>query len=143
MDMDNPEWKSFFATLMARRHREALIAFNEEKEGMVDVVGTQLAAGFMNEGVIQKLKKTFYQCKEEDKFLAYNLLTITEKTMKEILPQALAKAAEQLSAVEMTHEFSQELEQERAQWRKDNPDLAEKSIFDEDNEGAKFTLARR
>jgi len=143
MDMNDPEWQAFSAKLMAGRHKKAQREFNTAKEKIGEMVGTQLAGAFMNEGVIQSLKKNFYQCKQEDKLLMYNMLAVTEKAMKEILPQALAEAAERILAETMTHEFSQELEQERGQWRQDNPDLAEKSIFDKDNEGAKFTLARR
>ena len=143
MDTNSPEWNKFFKKLIASRHKEATLEFESAKKEMAESVSTKLAAIFADELFIENLKKAFFQCKQEDKLLAYNIFTMTEKTLKEIIPQALTKAAKQIASQSMTHEFNQELEEQREQWRKENPKLAQKSIFDEDNEGAKFTLARR
>jgi hypothetical protein len=143
MDINSPEWSEFFKKLMASRHKEAALEFESAKKEMAESVSTKLAAIFTDELFIENLKKAFFQCKQEDKLLAYNMFTMTEKTLKEIIPQALTKAAKQITSQSMTHEFNKELEEQREQWRKENPELVQKSIFDKDNEGAKFTLARR
>tara|TARA_R100001163_G_C4904634_1_gene91694 strand:- start:7 stop:438 length:432 start_codon:yes stop_codon:yes gene_type:complete len=143
MDMDSPEWKGLSDRLKAKRQRESQVWFSMRRSALAEVIREAVTNVICTGEVTAKQEKEYFSCKEEDKFFQYNVLRLVRATMDEIIPQVMEEASQRVLAVEMTHDLDPETEKARDQWRKDNPDLAQKSILDEDNEGAKFTLARR
>ena len=143
MDMDSPEWKGLSDRLKAKRQRESQVWFSMRKSALAEAIREAVTNIICTGEVTAKQEEEYFSCKEEDKFFQYNVLRLVRATMDEIIPQVMEEASQRVLAMEMTQELDPETEKAREQWRKDNPDLAQKSIFDEDNEGAKFTLARR
>jgi len=143
MDMNNPEWEAFSNKLMASRHKQAQKKYNIRKSALANLIRQVTREVFGDEKALKKQEKEYFACKEEDKFFQYNVLLLVRNTMSEIMPQVMEVACEKILAESMTHEFNSEIENARDEWRKNNPELIQKSIFDEDNEGAKFTLASR
>ena len=143
MDMDSPEWKQLSGRLKAKRQRESETWFSMRKSALAEVIREAVASVICTGEVTAKQEREYFSCKEEDKFFQYNVLRLVRATMDEIIPQAMEDASRKVLAMELTQELDPATEKARDQWRKDNPDEAKKSILDEDNEGAKFTLARR